>query len=235
MNILSPRRRQQPYEPRHAGSPFREPEQTLAEALAEQQAAEEAARQDVPGAAPEGATPYEDIPVTEALARPDRTPSPLDNDIAVQVTAAPVIAETVVPPWPPEPAPEAPVPLEYRVPLDSRAALYSGPGWTEALIWARISSGEWVDPAALLHRTGRACRRSLASAAMDAQDTIGECWRQVCAEAGRPDLLVPGWKMIRDLAREAAKEAANSRQPSFTPAADLTRPQPALTEGWRAA
>ena len=64
---------------------------------------------------------------------------------------------------------------------------------------------------------------ALVIATMNAQDRIGECWREICITAGKPDQIVPGWRMIRDLSK--------SRRPSFTPAAALTRPQPVLRDG----
>ena len=258
---ITPFRRRPRCKPRHAL--FAEPGKSLPEALAE----EDAKRAGVPAAVPGGAYPYEDIPAGEALAalgdeQPEavnteipltwdgmpaagyirHTPAPvtcpLDPAVRVETSAAPVIGDSL-PAQEASEAPAPPLPPEYRVPLDSRAQFYTGKGWTETLTRTRIGSGEWDD---VLAFADEALARDIAEEYMSHQHsrrTIGEGWRQVCIDAGRPDLIFPGWQMIRDLAKEAREEAARKEAlergtPVFTPAAPPappTRPQPVLREG----
>lgn len=268
MNV-SPMRRRAPkppkWQPKHAGTPFPEPEQTLPEALAGLPDPPEVT-QSVPDTVPGGVHPYEDTPPAAALARLDRDESwpaaanlagdPLNPSVDVLAFTGPLLGDS-------RPEGEATgsadIPAGYRVPLDSRAQLYTGSGWTRVLTAARIGSGEWDDVYALSNGAVSRARASLSAAIWNARDTIGEGWRQVCIEAGRTALIHPGWKKIRDLTRCTvdeilaggdtetlhavasgliaaawAAEAAAPRRPSFTPAAP-TAPLPVLPGGRHAA
>lgn len=236
MSVISLRRRPK-HQPKHAL--FVEPEQSLPEMLAELAPDSEPVPHGV-AVVPEGAYPYEDIPVEEALTPTDddliarvapwqfTDPDVFDASVPVNLTAEPVIGNSIPAPAP-APAPEPPLPPKYRVPADSRVLFYTGAGWADALTAARIRAGEWDDVHALFNATMGRAVAGLATAAWNARDAISEAWREVCIGFARPDQIQPGWKRIRDEAAEAERR----RKPSFTPAlkpAPPTRPQPVLRE-----
>src|SRR5215469_2980843 len=83
-------------------------------------------------------TPRETAPL-HLLARP-HIPAP---------DAPPAKIFDSMPPLP-EPEQDPEPPPGYEVPLDSRAQIYSGPGWTRALTAARVRSGEWDELPAII-------------------------------------------------------------------------------------
>lgn len=177
--------------------------------------------QHVPAAVPEGAYPYEDIPVSEALEMPgddmiDRVvrrrlaePSPLDAAVPVALTAEPVMGDRL-------PAPAAGAPAracrwwedpEPAPPLDPFGAVLLGaPAWMHIVEAARIHSGEWDDLAAEFDRAHSHNAADEEAGMRHSRRTIGEGWREICILRDCTDQLVPGWRKIRHLSRLTAGE-----------------------------
>lgn len=102
----------------------------------------------------------------------------------------------------PEPVPD-PVP---RLVLDSRPALYTGPGWTRALCMARVRDGEWEDLNALLEKAWGRNHEQYIAARRHVREAMAELTRQGCAQLGVPGAAGLLLRRVAELA-EAERRA----------------------------
>jgi hypothetical protein len=92
---------------------------------------------------------------------------------------------------PPAPGGRDGLPPEFRVPLDCRAALYCGPGWTQVHTAARVREGWWEDPHARLDQAATRTAAAVTTARGHVRETLAVAWRAI-REMSAPSAIPDG-------------------------------------------
>ena len=115
----------------------------------------------------------------------------------------------------PEPEPE--LPLEYQVPADARAVLWSGPGWAGRRMTALVREGAWEELPALVEKGLGENAAESATAFRHNAERITDAARQVCAALGAPHMTGTLLARVRDMTVTARQGTGPQRMPFRTP------------------
>ena len=154
-------------------------------------------------------------PPAETGAQPVLREDPLDVSAPVPPSLPPLIGDSIPAPEPP-PEPDPELPLEYQVPADSRAVLWSGPGWAGRRMEALVREGAWEELPAIVEKgLGKNAAES-ATAFRHNHERITDAARQVCAAIGAPHMTGTLLARVRDMTITERQGSGPQRMPSRT-------------------
>lgn len=149
-------------------------------------------------------------------AQPMLAESPLDNWVPVEPSLPALIGDAIPAPEP-QPEPEPELPLEYQVPADARAVLWSGPGWAGRRMQALVREGAWEELPALVEKGLGENAAESATAFRHNAERITDAARQVCAALGAPHMTGTLLARVRDMTVTARQGTGPQRMPFRTP------------------